>query len=211
MSVLFDPDRAGADSFREHTEDVQHDDDSRARGRLLLITGLAVLLAGAGYAGYVVYPRFDLPGSEGAGLLVLATGAGVASFFSPCAFPLMVTFLARSAEGGGGSGRRVLTSALAVSVGAVLFLTLVGGAIALGAGALIESVTFDSAVGRGIRFVVGGLLVVLGLRQSGVLSLPIPGLVGIAEGFAEGGGGGRVRAWGRAAAFGFVYLVAGFG
>jgi cytochrome c biogenesis protein CcdA len=44
-----------------------------------------------GYAGYELYPRFDLPALEGASLLVLAAGAGVASFFAPCSFPLLVT------------------------------------------------------------------------------------------------------------------------
>jgi hypothetical protein len=43
---------------------------------------VAVVLAGlAGYVGYVVYPRFGLPPLVGTGLLLLAAGAGVASFF----------------------------------------------------------------------------------------------------------------------------------
>lgn len=43
----------------------------------LLALGLA-LLAVAGYIGYELYPRFDLPAAQGAGLLFLAAGAGIA-------------------------------------------------------------------------------------------------------------------------------------
>ncbi|MDT8305317.1 MAG: hypothetical protein RRC07_05225, partial [Anaerolineae bacterium] len=63
-----------------------------------LFLGLVIavlLLALAGYAGYVLYPRFALPAASGAGLLLLAAAAGLASFFSPCSFPLLATLLAR--------------------------------------------------------------------------------------------------------------------
>lgn len=56
------------------------------------------LLALAGYIGYILYPRFDLPGVSGAGLLVLAAAAGLGSFFSPCSFPLLVTLLSREVQ-----------------------------------------------------------------------------------------------------------------
>src|SRR5690606_38215123 len=57
-------------------------DDGRSIRFFLLVAGL-LLLALAGYGGYVLYPRFDLPVVTGAGLLFLAVGAGLASFFSP--------------------------------------------------------------------------------------------------------------------------------
>lgn len=88
----------------------------------------SVVLGLAGYVGYVLYPRFDLPAGAGAGLLVLATAAGVASFFSPCSFPLLVTMLARPLASAGDAGSRPLRRALgyasALSVGAAGFLTL---------------------------------------------------------------------------------------
>lgn len=71
-------------------------------GRLryfLLISGISVL-ALVGYAGYVIHPRFDLPAVTGVGLLILAASAGIASFFSPCSFPLLVTLLARETNAG---------------------------------------------------------------------------------------------------------------
>ena len=76
-------------------------------GRLkyaLLATGVA-LLGLAGYVGYVAYPRFHLPSVAGAALLALAAGAGVAAFFSPCSFSLLLTLLAREAASSGPSRR----------------------------------------------------------------------------------------------------------
>lgn len=67
----------------------------------LLLVILVSGLGAAGYAGYALYPRFDLPAAEGATLLLLAAAAGVASFFSPCAFGLLVTVLAREVRGKG--------------------------------------------------------------------------------------------------------------
>jgi cytochrome c-type biogenesis protein len=139
---------------------------------LYLLLLLAVVAVGLiGYTSYTLYPRFDLPAATGAGLLVLAVGAGAASFFSPCAFPLLVTLLAREAgaENGRNTWGRALRFAVALSVGATLFLLLMGAGIALGAAPIFESVTFTSEAGRLLRAGVGALLILLGLVQLGVL------------------------------------------
>ena len=140
---------------------------------------LALFVAGlslAGYAGYVIYPRFDLPAAAGIGLLVLSIGAGVASFFSPCSFPLLVTLLARQAgsqrEADGRGAHQSLPFAAALAAGASVFFLIAGIIVAFGGGALLEGVTFTSAAGRIIRVAVGGLLVVLGLFQLNLLSTP---------------------------------------
>ena len=176
----------------------------------------AVVLGLAGYAGYVLYPRFDLPAGAGAGLLVLATAAGVASFFSPCSFPLLVTMLARplaSAEDAGMRPlRRALAYASALSVGAAGFLTLTGGALALGAGSLVEDVTFTSTTGRVLRVVVGGALVLFGLVQLNRIQVNLrrfePALHGVLRNQAALR---RRRPIAGFVLFGFVYLLAGFG
>jgi cytochrome c biogenesis protein CcdA len=54
---------------------------------------VVVLLSIVAYAGYVLYPRFDLPSATGAGLLVLAVGAGIASFFALCSFHCLSHYL----------------------------------------------------------------------------------------------------------------------
>ena len=139
----------------------------------ILLASLIAVLSLAGYAGYVLYPRFDLPAETGIGLLVLAAGAGIASFFSPCSFPLLVTLLAREggSEPGQPSGRlsRTLGFASALALGATAFLVLTGIGIALGASALFEGVTFTSTTGRVIRLAVGTLLILLGLVQFGII------------------------------------------
>jgi hypothetical protein len=68
----------------ESNDDNASDRSAGVRYGLLAVAVVVVGLAG--YLGYVVYPRFDLPAVEGAALLGLAAAAGIASFFSPCSF-----------------------------------------------------------------------------------------------------------------------------
>jgi cytochrome c biogenesis protein CcdA len=136
---------------------------------------VVVLLSIVAYAGYVLYPRFDLPSATSAGLLVLSVGAGIASFFAPCSFPLLVTLLGREvganeAEGYGDSTRRALTFATALSLGAITFLVLSGIILALGGNALFANFTFTSPQAMTTRVVVGAVLILLGLVQAGVIN-----------------------------------------
>ncbi|MGQ0702882.1 MAG: cation transporter [Gemmatimonadales bacterium] len=187
-----------------------------SRWYLLLAIGV-VILAVAGYAGYALYPRFDLPAVQGAGLFLLAAGAGIASFFSPCAFPLLVALLGRETGAAPGGGRRGalargLRFATALSIGAALFLLLAGIGIALGGGALFAKVTFTSRAGVLIRAVVGGVLILLGLVQLGVLPNPLHAVEAVAWPILRRQA--RLRQQHPALGFGlfgFGYLLAGFG
>jgi cytochrome c biogenesis protein CcdA len=129
----------------------------------------------AGYAGYVLYPRFGLPSVSGGALLVLAAGAGIASFFSPCSFPLLATVLAREAGVERATGR-ALSFAAALSLGAAAFLAIAGVAVAFGAGALFAGVTFTSVAGKTIRTLVGLGLIVLALIQLGAINVSFHGI-----------------------------------
>lgn len=175
----------------------------------------AVALALAGYAGYLLYPRFHLPAGTGAGLMLLAAGAGLASFFSPCSFPLLVTILARplAARGETGSGRAVVAAlrfATALSIGAATFLLGMGALVALIGGSLFAGVTFTSTTGRIIRLVVGVLLILLGLVQLGRLPVDLrrfePAMHRYLRHQIR-----RDRPMLAFALFGFGYLMAGFG
>lgn len=182
----------------------------------ILLAAIVALLALAGYAGYVAYPRFDLPAASGIGLLVLAAGAGVASFFSPCSFPLLVTLLAREGADTSVSRqarlRRTIGFATALALGSTVFILLTGIGIALGASALFEGVTFTSTTGRLIRLVIGTLLILLGLIQLGriqtsfdathTLSAPLMRRQARLR---------RERPTLGFGLFGFVYILAGFG
>ena len=184
-----------------------------ARTRYLLLTAATVAAAVAGYAGYLVYPRFDLPGGAGAGLLFLAAAAGIASFFSPCSFPLLLSVLAR-APGGERKGRtgRALGYAAALAAGAASFLLLAGGVVAVAGTALFAGVTFTSTAGRLIRAVVGVGLFLLGLIQLERLRVSFRGLEPAIHGLLRRQAGLRRRrpllGYGL---FGFGYVLAGFG
>lgn len=183
------------------------------------LLGLGVLiLAMAGYVGYLLYPRFGLPAVEGVSLLLLATGAGIASFFSPCSFPLLVTLLSRATGyedrtmKARSSLRSALTFALALSLGAAVFLILGGLVIALGGKALFAGVTFTSTTGRIIRSIVGILLIGLGLIQIGVLPFSLHAVGRISRPLMQSQA--RIRRKNPLlsfALFGFGYLLAGFG
>lgn len=180
------------------------------------LLAVGVLLAGlAGYLGYVLYPRFDLPSVSGAGLLLVAATAGVASFFSPCSFPLLLTLLAREVRGGRGRRGRLRSAAAfagAFSVGAAVFVLALGALVGLGGRELAGSVTFTSTAGIAIRITVGILLVLLGLIQAGVLPVSFHVLERFTQPLLRRQAGfRREHPVAGSTAFGFAYLIIGFG
>jgi len=169
----------------------------------------------AGYVGYTLYPRFNLPSITGLGLYVLAVAAGIGAFFSPCSFPLLATLLARSI--GSDSEEKTDWSGafqygLALAVGASTFLLLTGAGIAFGGGALFSQITFTSTPGRILRILVGSLLVFFGLIQIGVLSFPFDRLATVAYPIEKAQARlRRERPLLGFSLFGFGYILAGFG
>jgi cytochrome c biogenesis protein CcdA len=184
--------------------------DPRARYALLALATFVVALVG--YLGYVVYPRFELPAGTGGGLLLLAAGAGIASFFSPCSFPLLLSTLAHAPRGRGGDEGAVFVFAAALALGAATFFLLAGTLIALAGAALFEGVTFTSTTGRLIRALVGALLILLGLVQLGRLRISFRGFEPAVHGLLRRQAGfRRRRPLGGHFVFGFGYILAGFG
>jgi len=182
--------------------------------RLGLLLVVVALVGLAGYAGYALYPRFDMPATQGAGLVGLAAAGGVASFFSPCSFPLLVALLARGpASGTDRTPPRPLVFGGALAVGAAAFLLLVGAGIAAGGRALFAEVTFTSTAGIALRAVVGTGLVALGLIQTGV----VLGRINVADRVLKAPiqrAQARLRRRHPVAgygAFGFGYVLSGFG
>ena len=180
---------------------------------VLLVVG-TLLLSLAGYLGYTIYPRFNLPPVTGGGLYVLSAAAGLGALFSPCSFPLLATLLARSFKSD--DGRNSLENALrygaALAAGASTFLLLTGAGIAFAGGALFSQVTFTSATGRIIRISIGFLLVLLGLVQIGVISLPFDRITELAYPIERAQARlRRERPVLGFALFGFGYILAGFG
>jgi cytochrome c biogenesis protein CcdA len=177
-----------------------------------------VLLGVAGYAAYLLYPRFNLPAVDAVGLLGLSIAAGIASFFSPCSFPLLATLLIRETraelrgEDRGAHFGKAFQSAAALALGATVFLVLTGGIIAAGGRSLLEGVTFTSVAGRIIRATLGLLLVVLGLIQLGMLRAPFHRLASLARPLLVTQAHTRRKSPTVGfAIFGFAYVLAGFG
>ena len=184
------------------------------RSRYLILVVSVVVVAVAGFVGYVVYPRFDLPAVDGLGLLGLAAAAGVASFFSPCSFPLLVTLLARQAVDDAEAGKRGRPAVFggSLALGAAAFMLLAGVVIAAGGEALFAGVTFTSTAGITIRVVVGVLLVLLGLIQLGAIPLSMHAVSGFAQPLLRSQARlRRERPVAGFAVFGFGYVLAGFG
>lgn len=180
---------------------------------------LSVLLLGiAGYAAYLLYPRFNLPAVDAVGLLGLSIAAGIASFFSPCSFPLLATLLIRETraelrgEDRGADFGKAFQYAAALALGATVFLVLTGGIIAAGGRSLLEGVTFTSVAGRSIRAVLGLLLIVLGFIQLGMLRAPFHRLASLARPLLVTQAHTRRKSPTVGfAIFGFAYVLAGFG
>lgn len=180
----------------------------------LLIIATVLVLALAGYAGYVLYPRFGLPSVSGTGLLVLAVAAGIAAFFSPCSFPLLLSLLGREAvhETDRTRSPGPVRYGAALAAGASGFLLLFGVLTALAGTAIFQDVTFTSTAGIVIRTVVGSGLILLGIiqldrlpfsfRAADRLALPL---------LRVQAGQRRARPIRGYALLGFFYPVAGFG
>ncbi|MDC3418637.1 cytochrome c biogenesis CcdA family protein [Aquibacillus salsiterrae] len=179
---------------------------------------IVALLSIVAFTGYLLYPRFDLPSVTGAGLLLIAVGAGVASFFAPCSFPLLVTLLSREVganeeDGSRNRNRKAFTFATALSLGATAFLVLSGIILSLGGRALFANFTFASPQAITLRAVVGVSLILLGLIQAGVIHVKGFGKIGsLAKPLLKAQAKQRKENPKRAFfIYGFGYLVAGFG
>jgi len=128
-----------------------------------------------------------------AGTLTFAVGAGLATFFAPCAYPLLpgyVGYTLQEAEAGlGGAALR----GLAASAGAVVVLAAVGGFLLAVGGRLARHLTLlepligVALVGLGVLFLTG---------RTPTLHLRLPERRGSVAGSAVFGGGYALAAAG---------------
>lgn len=179
----------------------------RVRARFIATAvGIAVVGA-AGYVGFVAFV-----GSErdlSAGVMMLAAATGFAAFFSPCSFPLLLTFLARRAAD---THSGALLSAVRVGAGAALLLTVIGTAMIAGGTALGDVVAFDGTPGRVFRSGVGLLLFSFGLYQARLIRLRMRWPDRMAASAARVLDPARIsQPSGRDVVYGFGYLLVGFG
>ncbi len=139
-------------------------------GLILLILAVIAL----GYAGFRYFATAVMPQPDAYTLPLLAVIAGIASFFSPCAFPLLPSYLSFYAEAGGNSTRpvrsaRTLELGVAAAAGVLTFTLMLGiiiGLLGISTGqALSISGPEPSGFVLWFRAGVGVTLVALGLAQ----------------------------------------------
>lgn len=182
----------------------------RSRLRLAAVT-LGLLLVGlAGYVGFVAFVENDAGSGWGAGVMGLAVATGFAAFFSPCSFPLLLTFLSRQSETR--SRSQVLVSSLVVGLGAVSFFAVLALVLVIGGEGLARVVGFDTLTGRLFRASIGILLLFLGLRQANLIHVQLTVFDSVAGSAARRFDPSRhdnqtIRDF----VYGFGYLLAGFG
>ncbi|MFQ5942414.1 MAG: cytochrome c biogenesis CcdA family protein [Anaerolineales bacterium] len=132
-----------------------------------------VVVISAGYLGFRTFAT--TPTLSSANLYLFAVVAGVASFFSPCAFPLLPSYFSfyqtagrQSVEPRSGTGE-ALRCGLAAAFGVVTFALILGAIITvLGTGVaqgLSISGPEPSQFVRGFRGVIGAILLTLGFGQ----------------------------------------------
>jgi len=193
----------------DHTELTK----SRFRARMGLLIFATLVVALAGYIGFRVFKQFDVGAATGAGLVVVAATVGIAAFFSPCSFPLLLTTLTRQASASPDHrGRSAFRFAAGASIGAVSFVIGFGLLLSVGGGVIASQFGFDSPQGRVLRVVVGITLIVMGLVQLGKIRVPFDNLTRLAQPIdrARAGISDETR-FSSHVLYGFGYLVAGFG
>lgn len=173
----------------------------------IVILALGLLVVGV--AGYFGFSAFATSDRGATGYLVLAALTGFASFFSPCSFPLLLTFLSRRS---GEPGSSALLSALRVGMGALTMLAALGLILAAGGATFGRFLQFDQPAGRTFRLIVGGFLIFLGLRQTRLIVIRMLWLdrfASSASGWFDPSKPGLQR--NSDFLYGFGYLLAGFG
>lgn len=133
-----------------------------------VILSISLLALGfLGYLGFLLYQQSILSRYASLSLLLVAVAAGMASFFSPCAFSLLPAWLAYYPTGEPRGRRQAITSGLFAALGVFAFLAILGILIALFGQVFFSSVTSGSSASAWIRGVMGVVLVILGAVQVG--------------------------------------------
>lgn len=140
---------------------------------IIPIVVILALVAG-GYGLFIWFIINIVKGGAAYGLLFVAAVAGIASFFNPCAFPLLPAYLAQhytTKEGEGGKPmNQLLFSGIATALGLITFNLLLGSIIGvLGAGfgkSLGLAGENPSVPVRWLRGIVGVFLLYLGLSHA---------------------------------------------
>ncbi|MCI0712330.1 MAG: hypothetical protein L0154_19405 [Chloroflexi bacterium] len=135
----------------------------------MLYTGILTLFGVITAGGYIIFRVFAttvMPDLSAYNLLALSIIAGVASFFSPCAFPLLPGYFSLYYAEAENTGKAKLS--LAAASGVISFNLILGVIIGVVGTGLAQglSITGDQAIfTRAFRSLVGIVLIFLGIAQ----------------------------------------------
>lgn len=187
---------------------------------LASIAGLLLAVGGLGYLGFLAFVKGGLGPQEFAayGLILTTVAAATASFFSPCSFTVLPSYIAFAAGEGGGATtwgvQHALKNGLAAALGVVTAVALVGvlvGALGTGIGPKLGIVGPDpNPASRALRIAVGAFVASMGLLHLMNLSHRVPLLGRIAAWGAQAQGGGGPSLW-STYAYGAGYVMVGIG
>ena len=186
---------------------------------IYLAVGL-LALGGLGYLGFLAFVRNILMPGEFAtyGLIITTIAAGTASFFSPCSFTVLPSYIAFASSGQDAEPDNRFPNALkngvAAALGVVTTVTVLGALIGLlgtGIGADLSITGADpSPVAKALRIGIGAFVLSMGLVHitGQTHRIPFLGRIAVLAMRAEGGGGPSLRS---VYAYGAGYVVVGIG
>lgn len=183
--------------------------------------GLGLLaLGGLGYLIFLTFVRNVLMPGEFAtyGLIITTVGAGTASFFSPCSFTVLPSYIAFASSGQDVEPdkrlRNALKNGVVAALGVVTVVAVLGALIGLlgtGIGADLSITGEDpSPVAKALRIGIGAFVLSMGLVHitGQTHRIPFLGRISLLAMRAEGGGGPSLRS---VYAYGAGYVAVGIG
>jgi cytochrome c biogenesis protein CcdA len=186
----------------------------------IFLAGILLALGILGYLGFLAFVNLILMPGEFAtyGLVITAIAAGTASFFSPCSFVVLPSYIAfaSSSQNAGPEkrSRNALKSGAVAALGVVTAVGVLGaiiGALGAGIGAELSITGPDSSpLTRALRIGIGAFVLLMGLVHITGQSHRIPLLdkISIWAMRAEGEGTPSLRS---VYAYGMGYVLVGIG
>ena len=186
----------------------------------IFLVGVLSALGGLGYLGFLAFVKGLLMPNEFAayGLVITVVAAATASFFSPCSFTVLPSYIAFAGSGNdAGPGRRfqdALKNGLMAAFGVITVVAVLGaliGVLGTGIGSDLSITGSDpSTLAKGLRIAIGVFVISMGVLHIMDLShrIPLLGKISAWAIHAEGDGGPSLRS---VYGYGVGYVLVGVG
>ena len=186
----------------------------------VFLAGALFALGGLGYLGFLAFVKGLLMPNEFAayGLVITTLAAATASFFSPCSFTVLPSYIAFAGSANDvGPGRRLqnsLKNGLVAALGVITVVVVLGaliGSLGTGIGSDLSITGSDpSALAKSLRIAIGVFVLSMGVVHIMDLShrIPLLGRISSLAIRAEGDGGASLRS---VYGYGAGYVLVGIG